>query len=741
MTINLTGIHPGTESQTKKVDPGSVSETSLTTNIESSIPLNIQEELQPLHTDPKLTSQQSYPSMIAAQTCTEEYQLRLLTELEKRINEKKKEFVELVNSPEGFPEEKLDLDRALKRMDRLFELARDSKLLKNYPVVFQEYINDLTTNVLEKDARNLNFILACTPVIFDSTEHFEAMVQKWEPVPANTAEYENKLREILPKWDTTSRFFYMPGLPIVVKVDGIPEHFKSFVAPYNITLKENGLTTEDIKKISEAATLIIKSKWQELEPKSLTITESISFVEKADFGGIACSKGHPIIVLSKEHTPRQIAGITIHEDWHYVSRYTMVNNSVLEHDYENKDRFPQIKHTWLNTLHDSRRSLLSELYSYGIESKFYLVSLFENLLDEKEKIEAVKSLNEKLSKAKKGIQILRGNPEHLNEAGIFWLNDMEKFWSALEKGIEYQSSKLIPEFLKSENKELRKLAGDALCFGYGKSINGDDKLVAIREHLLQCTLLEMGTFAFDGYIDKSVNGIAKQSFEEVFEKQISSGVDKERREIYSSLNILYNDNKQETSLLEKFSRAIVQENDIFEVRYITSQNSYSKEFRDVARERFFAIIQKQLNSTDCDERRRACWELSKVFNDDNEGKEIYLKIYLEHLEKEKDPTVLKSIIRDNDYPVEFYALARERFSKITASLLCSNEDNVRSSAYFDLASLYINEEEQNRAPYLELFSTFMRKEKSKFIVSFISNYEFYPEEFQKVAKERLAQVN
>ncbi len=174
---------------------------------------------------PELSAKLSSQRLIATSSqdiAWEENQLNLFLKLQEKINQKKKEFEELVNGDNAWEEEKLDSERALFRMDRLLEIPKQSKLLQSLPEVFNDYVNDLLNNVLEHDSRLLNFILASTPI--DDVEPLERKVLYWDPEPKNHGELITKLKESLPQWDGTGYLHYLlPGLPIVVKAKGLPK--------------------------------------------------------------------------------------------------------------------------------------------------------------------------------------------------------------------------------------------------------------------------------------------------------------------------------------------------------------------------------------------------------------------------------------------------------------------------------------------------------------------------------------
>lgn len=384
----------------------------------------------------RLGLQSEFLNKISLSVSAQEHQEVLLRRLREKINTKKKEFEELANSDQAHEEEKPDLKRALSRMDRIIEIPEKSKLLQSQPEVFSEYVNDLLNYLLEHDARLLNFILACTPT--EDADLIERKVLYWDPEPQSKEELITKLRESLPQWDSKGYLHYLlPGLPIVVKAKGLPTLYEKRYEEKPVSIRANDLSETDLNKLTEAAIFIRLSGWLEAVPQSLKITESINLIDDAPFHGVTANKGHPIIALNDEVSALALAGTMIHEDWHYVVHDGPYWGHVQDFDYENRDKFPSLKHPWISE-NGTRVSLLSECEVYGMESKFHLQLLNWGGINDKQVVKITEKLLKHKENAKDAISLLRQNPEYLNDKGKEWLSKNELLWEEINSGFQAQ---------------------------------------------------------------------------------------------------------------------------------------------------------------------------------------------------------------------------------------------------------------------------------------------------------------
>ena len=348
------------------------------------------------------------------------HQEEILQALEQKINRKKQEFEELASSQNATDGEKHDLQRALARIDRLIDIPKNSNLLKMFPKVFNSYVFDLIHNVLELDARNVNHLLACTPIGNNNAEEFDGFVQYNNTIPISNKDFEVKLAKSLPKWDNTNFFFYLSQLPIVVKGQGLPEYDRSKLKEVGASYKEkDSISEQDIEKLFEAALLIDKVEWLKSNPASLKGIESISVLESAPFKGLAAG-GHAIIVIDEKATPLSLAETIIHEDDHHKN-ITRFHKICMDEFKTRKDENSpaNLQHPWLGKRNDGLTSeLLFELSAYGTATSFFLkVWDTEGRADLFKCLEIVEKFIPYKRDAKLAIKLAKENSNCLNEDG------------------------------------------------------------------------------------------------------------------------------------------------------------------------------------------------------------------------------------------------------------------------------------------------------------------------------------
>ena len=386
----------------------------------------------------------------------ERHQGEMLRMLEEKISKKKKEFEEMASGQDTTKGEKHDLQRALARMDRLLDIPKNSNLLKMFPNVFNTYVSDLIHNLLELDARTLNYALACTPVRNPNAEKFDGYIQHVNPIPTTNDEAEKKITEELPKWDNTNVFFYLNQLPIVIKGTGLPEFHRTKLKEVGVNFKEKDTIPEaDIKKLFEAAALIDRVGWTNSNPESLKNTESICILESATTFKAIAGAGHTIIVMDEKTSPISLSDTLIHEDDHNKNRDRF--NKIFIHELKTRkenESPANIQHPWFREKNGSTSVLLFELSAYGTATSFLLdvwdtegkSSLFKS-------IELVEKFIPYKRNAKLAIKLAKENSKHLNEDGKKWLTEMETLWDKLDKRIHPNIQAITSYLLKSGNAE------------------------------------------------------------------------------------------------------------------------------------------------------------------------------------------------------------------------------------------------------------------------------------------------
>jgi len=262
---------------------------------------------------------------------------RRLEELRKIVEVKLEEFDRVAVSPE----ERLDRERAIKRIKNVFTIG---ELLIGFDAkLFKQYIDEVAEPLLKLDARSVNFILASR-----ISNSFNAMSFLAEGYPSVIAEGYIKLM-IKRKELWNEKFYYLPGLPIVVEAEG--------------------LSDENIDKLNKAASLIINSGWLNVRPETLSYVESIRpEVKRNSFLGYntAVFRGINISVQGSESS-ESIALTMIHEGTHqYVRRAILTHEDKLDSKKINR-RF-----SYLQPEEKTAKGFLHVLYADGAELQFQL---------------------------------------------------------------------------------------------------------------------------------------------------------------------------------------------------------------------------------------------------------------------------------------------------------------------------------------------------------------------------------
>ena len=405
----------------------------------------------------------------------DETQLKLFTKLKEKVEEKKKEFEELTNSPNA-KEEKMDLERALRRMDRLLEIPQ-SKLLRDHPEIFNEYTDNIN-KLLECDARKLNLILACTTI--PAADKLESAVVYGEPEPKNETELKEKLKESLPKLETDIDAFYLPGLPIAVHTKASNSTGANEIKD-ELTFKETGLSENDLEKLKKAVSYITESGWLKNNPESLKDTESILILQDAKFNGKSLDPGHPAIKINEKSTPEHIAATIVHENKHHAVHNKDRWTKAFDQDYDNKDQSPEIDSP-LTGKTKNRANLLDELEAYGSQNKFRLYLLQQGGLTEEQKFNLLKVMFDDQLDAKKAIQTLKKHPDSANKNEVQdWLNEVEKEWESLSTETTLLVESNLPKLAGNKEWDFKDLCYDYLIERYKEKTNDDDRKACLEK--------------------------------------------------------------------------------------------------------------------------------------------------------------------------------------------------------------------------------------------------------------------
>jgi HAD superfamily hydrolase (TIGR01509 family) len=262
---------------------------------------------------------------------------RRLEELRKIVDVKLEEFDRVAVSPE----EKLDRERAMKRIENVFTIG---KLLTGFDAgLFKQYINEVAEPLLKLDVRNINFILASR-----TGNSFNAMGALTEGYPSVIAEGYIKLM-IKRKELWNKKFYYLPGLPIVVEAEG--------------------LSNKSMAKLNRAASMIVKSGWLTLRPETLSYVESIRpEVERNSLLGYSTAFFRGInISVQGSVSPESIALTMIHEGTHQYAR-----RAIFTHEDKLDSKKINRRSHYLQPEEKTAKRFLHELYAYGAELQFQL---------------------------------------------------------------------------------------------------------------------------------------------------------------------------------------------------------------------------------------------------------------------------------------------------------------------------------------------------------------------------------
>ena len=354
--------------------------------------------------------------------------------LKTKIEEKKYQFQELVSGQNGLPEEKLDLERALKRMDKLLELPSSTlmaELHEGDENTFDIYFDDVN-KLLDLDPRKLNYILASTPIPSEK-DILIGLCNHWsESEQVEEAQLKDLFLRLLPNWRIETNnfhvnkdnYFYLPGLPIVIQKTGLPESIKRRFP------KDEGktLSTVDIERLNEVANLIVKSHWREVMKTSLQFTESVHIVQGMTSGGAAGLRGHTLASIEDDIDEYELARIIIHEDYHQALRNNKKFNSALL--YEIDKETPPVNHPWVPG--GSRAILIEELFTHSTGVSFCYHLLQKELVPEPKITRVVAPIIGYLEQAKQAIELLEKEPQYLNSDGLYLLDKAKEFWYGFE---------------------------------------------------------------------------------------------------------------------------------------------------------------------------------------------------------------------------------------------------------------------------------------------------------------------
>ena len=427
--------------------------SSSTTNTETEQPVTDATSTQNVTlTNPVLTERLKYAQ------AAREHQERTLIDLREKIRIKKQEFTEHANGPNGTEEERMDLERALGRFDRLIELP-ESEMIREFHGIFNLYSKPLS-RLLDCNARALNFVLATTFIPSPSDLNYEVKLK--EGLPPTYNDFLKKMIHHLPSWEFITRdfspdpdnYFYLPGLPIVIQRTIRRDCILRFMVDRGIERRNDRLTADEEEKFIKMATLIRENKWLEFMPESLRQTESFTFANVASCAGIASRRGHPIIKLDDSTTPLQLADSGIHEDCHHHLNAQPGAFEIGIYETEHFQRTHCHKHPW----DESGRctSLLSECFTYNTEGFFRLLGLENDSLTNEEKFESIEILCRFRGKAKSALEILHKNIERLNDTGRKWLTDAEQRWENLNNRFQNYLDNNIDSFLGSKSFSSRE---------------------------------------------------------------------------------------------------------------------------------------------------------------------------------------------------------------------------------------------------------------------------------------------
>jgi len=309
--------------------------------------------------------------------------IRRFEELEKMVNAKLEEFDIVATSPE----EKLDRERALRRIEKLSEIG---KFLSNLDAeLFKQYMDYVAKPLLELDVRYVNFILASKagesfvrillrPLAKDSIKPLiESMIEK--------------------KTNWNKKFYYLPGLPIVVEA--------------------GRLSDKNMEKLNKAALLIVDSGWLNVRQGCLSYVEAVIPVETVKRGGgVPGFLGRNYIYINERATVESIAEAIIHEGTHSYIDSTMA--SFIDQLYYS---FPDtiIKHPFFYSQEGGTANILfGELWAYGVELQFKIYIL----RDHKPENDIIK--NRKIAiLGRRGVSMLKEmgcRGDEINELTEFW---------------------------------------------------------------------------------------------------------------------------------------------------------------------------------------------------------------------------------------------------------------------------------------------------------------------------------
>ena len=400
----------------------------------------------------ELVKQDEYLQRLVLSVSVQEHQEKMLARLEEKINKKKEEFRTLALGEDGSVEERTDLERALLRIDWLLEIPKKSEILKKFPQAFNKYVTNLLENILENDARKLNFVLACSPLQEETAEEFDKVIMYIGDIAGTDDDkYIAKIEKCLPEWNSGNNCFYLPGFPIVLSIGGLPGLYKGKSG----VVEKNNLPDDELEKLVQATELIKESSWGGVSPDSLKMTECIFLVSEAPFAGKAGRKNHPIVVLISNTDTVDFAGSIIHEDYHHVVNSWTNNSQISIFDSDNAGGAPAVEHLWVGN--KSRSSLLDECFTYGKETRFYLCLFEQKDITVEQKAGLIKKIASNIKQSKTALEILNKDSGIMHEAALGYIFEANKIWNSICDSFD----SVINSSLSSSESSIRQAAYSA----------------------------------------------------------------------------------------------------------------------------------------------------------------------------------------------------------------------------------------------------------------------------------------
>ena len=383
-----------------------------------------------------------------------------LDELLRRLHAQVKGKQDAFRHLDLIAEERLDLNRALHRMQDLADIG--DILRRDYPKYFPVYYLKLAAPLLQKDARALNFALASTH-LEDLRELADVLVDRRAARKAITARDVKRSidRSIAGTEDWEKRIsssdilfeqYYLPGFPIIVEIERTHKIFTM---------------DEERRKLDQAAKILHDTGWQHHHPVSMTHAETVVLSTEIEYvtpsGEMEQYRHYFKIYIGEDQTPEDAAAVLVHEDNHVAqdddARFATAQAYEKAHHTKGHKRHP-----WLGPrvrLPLSR--LLTELDSYGIDAEWttYLWE-WQNRRGSLAQWNAAENRKhfhrlfiDRLQ-AREALTFLRERIDQLDEAGKELLGQQEDRWNRLDAIIQPQWGDLLDHLLSSEKPSVRE---------------------------------------------------------------------------------------------------------------------------------------------------------------------------------------------------------------------------------------------------------------------------------------------